>query len=78
MVYEKQGKRPLQHRPDVPPSAVPEPFIVSKQTPPLIRAMITLLVQHEAELSHPGLRSLVIQWQPDALPTLRASYDLPA
>jgi hypothetical protein len=60
MAYEKRGKRPLQHRPDGPPSSVPEPLTIDRRVSPKVKAMITTLLRHHDRLAHADVSTVVL------------------
>jgi hypothetical protein len=60
MAFEKRGKNPLQHRPDVPPSAMPEPLTIDRRLSPKVKAMITTLLRHHDRLAHIDVTTVVL------------------
>ena len=68
MAYEKNGYGALIH--------VPDSIVLNKQTLPLVRQLVALMVKHQDEFARPGLRSVFIQLHDRPEPVLRLSYDL--
>jgi hypothetical protein len=69
MSYEKNGHGSLVHTPDA--------IVLNKQTPPLVRQLVALMLKHQADVARPGLRSLHIYLHERPEPTLRLSFELP-
>jgi hypothetical protein len=76
MAYEKQLRRPLQHRPDVPPlPLLPEPLTIDRRVAPKVKAMITTLLRHHDCLAHSDV-SVVVLTTRDGQCTLKLTSDL--